>query len=72
MKKQFDTFDISVTQLRWERNKILTVYFKDRLSETLKDYEESFLLNKELSFVCFYQPIEDIFGKMFDINEVLK
>jgi chromosome segregation ATPase len=70
LKKQFDTFDKSVTQLRWERNKILAVYLKDRLSETLNDYKESLLLNNRLSFVCFYLPIEDIFGKMFDRNEV--
>jgi len=70
LKKQFDTFDTSVTQLRWERNKILAVYLKDRLSETLNDYKESLLLNNQLSFVCFYLPIEDIFGKMFDRNEV--
>ena len=70
LKKQFDTFDTSVAQLRWERNKIFAVDLKERLSETLKDYKESLLLNNQLSFHCFYQPIEDIFGKMFDRNEV--
>ena len=70
LKKQLVTFDSSVTQLRWERNKILAIYLKDRLSETLKDYKKSLLLNNQLSFVCFYLPIEDIFGKMFDRNEV--
>ena len=70
LKKQFDTFDTSVAQLRWEKNTILTVHLKERLSETLKDYKESLLLNNQLSFVCFYLPIEDIFGKMFDRNEV--
>jgi len=70
LKKQFDTFDTSVAQLRWEKNTILTVHLKERLSETLKDYKKSLLLNNQLSFVCFYLPIEDIFGKMFDRNEV--
>jgi hypothetical protein len=70
LKKQFDTFDTSVAQLRLEKNTILAVYLKERLSETLKDYKELLLLNNQLSFRCFYQPIEDIFGKMFDRNEV--
>ena len=70
LKIQFDTFDTRVAQIRWERNQISAVHLKERLSETLKDYKESLLLNNQLSFHCFYQPIEDIFGKMFDRNEV--
>ena len=70
LKKQFDLFDASATQLRFKETKSGSIYLKSRLSQTLKDYKESILPNNQLSFRCFYQPIEDIFGKMFDRNEV--
>ena len=70
LKKQFETFDKSVAQMRFEETKFEVNCLKKRLSKTLKDYKESLLLNKEHSFVCFYQPIEDIVGKMFDKNQV--
>ena len=70
LKEGFYSFGASATQLRFEETISGSIYLKNRLSQTLKDYKESLLLNKELSFVCFYQPIEDIFGKMFDRNEV--
>ena len=66
LKKQFDTFDASVAQLRFERTKNVAIHLKDRLSETLKNYQESLMLNNQLSFGFFDQPIEDIVGKMFD------
>ena len=69
LKKEFDLFDASSTELRFEET-IGSIYLKSRLSKTLKDYRESLLLNREHSFVCFYQPIEDIVGKMFDKNQV--
>ena len=72
LKKQFDTFNASsihlmqdVLRLRFERTKNGAIYLKDRLSEALKDYQESLLSKDELSFGFFDQPIEDIFGKMF-------
>ena len=70
LKTQFDLFDASATQLRFEETKNGSIYLKSRLSQTLKDYKESILPNNQLSFRCFYQPIEDIVGKMFDRNEV--
>ena len=70
LKKQFDAFDKSVAQMRFEETKFEVNCLKKRLSKTLKDYKESLLLNKEHSFVCFGHPIEDIFGKMFDKKQV--
>ena len=71
LKKQLDTFDSSVARLRCERTKNVAIHLKDRLSETLKNYQESLLLNNKLSFGFFEQPIEDIVGKMFE-NQVNK
>ncbi len=71
LKKQLDTFDSSVARLKCERTKNVAIHLKDRLSETLKNYQESLLLNNKLSFGFFEQPIEDIVGKMFE-NQVNK
>jgi hypothetical protein len=70
LKKQFETFDKSVAQMRYEETKFEVNCLKKRLSQTLKDYRESLLLNKEHSFICFDHSIEDIVGKMLDKNQV--
>ena len=79
LKKQFDTFDKSSihlmqdeVRLRFERTKNGAIYIGDRLSEALKDYQESLLIKNELSFGFFDQPVEDIVGKMFDKKQVNK
>ena len=48
----------------------MATFLKDRLSKTLKDYQESLFLNNELSFGYFKLPIVDIVGKMFDKKQV--
>jgi hypothetical protein len=70
LKKLFDTFDANEAQLRCEQTKYEAIYLKERLNKTLKDYQESLLLNNELTFGFFDQPIEEIVGKMFDKNQV--
>ena len=70
LKKQFDTFDASTSRLRFEETKNVATHLKNRLSETLEDYQESLMLNNTLSFVFCDKPIEDIFGKMFGKNQV--
>ena len=70
LKKQFDTFDASAEQLILEETKYEAVYLKKKLSKTLKDYQESLLINDELSFGFVDKPIEDIVGKMLDKNQV--
>ena len=70
LKKQFDTFDASAEQLILEETKYEAVYLKKKLSKTLKDYQESLLINDELSFGFVDKPIEDIVGKMLDKNHV--
>jgi hypothetical protein len=77
LKKQFDTFDKSsinmmqdVARLRCERTKNVAIHLKERLCETLKDFQESLLLNNELSFGFLDQPIEDIVGKIFAKKQV--
>jgi seryl-tRNA synthetase len=79
LKKQFDTFDKSSihlmqdeVRLRFERTKNGAIYIGDRLSEALKDYQESLLIKNELSFGFLDQPVEDIVGKMFDKKQVNK
>jgi len=79
LKKQFYTFDKSsinmmqdVARLRYERTKNVAIHLKDRLSETLNEYQESLLLKNELSFGFLDQPVEDIVGKMFDKKQVNK
>ena len=72
LKKQFDTFHASESRLRFEETKNVATHLKNRLDETLKDYQESLMLNNELSFGFFDQPIEDIVGKMFGKNQVNK
>jgi len=79
LKKQFDTFDKSsihmmqdVARLRCERTKNVAIHLKDRLGETLKDYQESLLLKNELLFGFLDQPVEDIVGKMFAKKQVNK
>ena len=38
LKIQFDTFDTSVAQIRWERNQTSAVHLKERLSEGLHEF----------------------------------
>ena len=70
LKKQFDTFHASESRLRFEETKNVATHLKNRLSETLKNYQESLMLNNKLSFGFLDQPIEDIVGKMFGKNQV--
>ena len=70
LRDQFDTFDSSVTPLSCEITMNTSNYLKDRLSQNFKNYKESLLLNKDLSFVFFDQRIEDIVGKVIDKNQV--
>ena len=79
LKKQFYKFDKSsinmmqdVARLRCERTKNVAIHLKDRLGETLKDYQEFLLLKNELLFGFLDQPVEDIVGKMFDKKQVNK
>ena len=57
LKKLFDTFDANEAQLRCEQTKYEAIYLKERLNKTLKDYQESLLLNNELTFGFFDHPI---------------
>jgi hypothetical protein len=70
LRDQFDTFDSRVTKLSCEITMNTANYLKDRLSQSFKDYQESLLLNENLSFVFFDQRIEDIVGKVIDKNQV--
>jgi hypothetical protein len=70
LRGQFDTFDSSVTRLSCEKNMIEANYLKDRLSQSFMDYQLSLLLNKELLFVFYDQPVEDIVGKVVDKKQV--
>ncbi len=70
LKEGFYSFYASATQLRFEETISGSIYLKNRLSQTLKDYKESLLLNKQLSFIFFDHSIEDIVGKMLDKNQV--
>ena len=70
LRDQFDTFDSRVTKLSCEITMNTANYLKDRLSQNFKDYQESLLLNENLSFVFFDQRIEDIVGKVIDKNQV--
>jgi hypothetical protein len=70
LKEGFYSFDASATQLRFEETISGSIYLKNRLSQTLKDYKESLLLNNQLSFIFFDHSIEDIVGKMLDKNQV--
>ena len=70
LKKRLDEFDVNVAQLRCGGTEGVATFLKDRLSKTLKDYQESLFLNNELSFGYFKLPIVDIVGKMFDKKQV--
>ena len=59
-----------MTHLSCEKTLINANYLKDRLSQNFKNYQESLLLNENLSFVFFDQRIEDIVGKVIDKNQV--
>ncbi len=70
VKYQFDKFDSSVAQLSCEITMNTANYLKNTSSQSFKDYQESLLLNKELTFVFFDQRIEDIVGKVVDKKQV--
>ena len=70
VKQQFDKFDSKVTQSSCETAVNIANYLKDRMNRILKDFRESLLLNKELSFIFFDRPIEQIVGIVVDKKQV--
>ena len=70
LKRKFDTFDSSMTKLSCELNQMNAKYLLEKFCLMHEEYKEALLVRKELLFVFFDRPVEDIFGKVVDKRRV--
>ena len=70
LKRQFETFDSSVTKLSCELSQMNTKHLMEKFRIMHEEYKEALLERKELLFVFFDRPVEDIFGKVVDKRRV--
>ena len=70
LKRKFDTFDSSMTKLSCELNQMNAKYLLEKFCLMHEEYKEALLVRKELLFVFFDRPIENIVGKVVDKRRV--
>jgi len=70
LRKQFDKFDSSVTKFNYELSQMKTNFLLEKFRLIHEEYKESLLERKELLFVFFDRPVEDIVGKVVDKRRV--
>jgi chromosome segregation ATPase len=70
LKRQFETFDSRVTKLSCELGQMNANYLLEKFRLMHEEYKEALLERKELLFVFFDRPVEDIVGKVVDKRNV--
>ena len=70
LRRQFETFDSSVTKLSCELGQMNANYLLEKFRLMHEEYKEALLERKELLFVFFDRPVEDIVGKVVDKRKV--
>jgi chromosome segregation ATPase len=70
LKRQFETFDSSVTKLKCQLGQMNANYLLEKFRIMHEKYKEALLVRKELLFVFFDRPVEDIVGKVIDKRRV--
>ena len=70
LKRQFETFDSSVTKLSCQLGQMNANYLLEKFRLMHEEYKEALLERKELLFVFFDRPVEDIVGKVVDKKRV--
>jgi len=70
LKRQFEKFDSSVTNLSCELSQMNANYLLEKFRIMHEEYKEELLVRKELLFVFFDRPIEKIVGKVVDKKRV--
>ena len=70
LKRQFEKFDSSVTNLSCELSQMNANYLLEKFRIMHEEYKEELLVRKELLFVFFDRPIENIVGKVVDKKRV--
>ena len=63
-------FDSSVTKLSYELSQMNTKHIMEKFRLMHEEYKEALLERKELLFVFFDRPVEDIVGKVVDKRRV--
>jgi hypothetical protein len=70
LKRQFETFDSSVTKLSCQLGQMNANYLLEKFRIMHEKYKEALLVRKELLFVFFDRHVEDIVGKVIDKRRV--
>ena len=70
LRRQFETFDSRVTKLKLKLSQMNAKYLLEKFCLMHEEYKEALLVRKELLFVFFDRPVEDIFGKVVDKRRV--
>jgi len=70
IKRQFENFDSSITNLSCELSQMNANYLLEKFRIMHQEYKEELLVRKELLFVFFDRPIENIVGKVVDKKRV--
>ena len=70
LKRQFETFDSNLSELNCELGQMNSNYLLEKFRIMHQEYKEELLVRKELLFIFFDRPVEDIFGKVIDKKRV--
>ena len=70
LKKQFEKFDSSVTNLSCELSQMNANYLMEKFCFMYEEYKKSLLQHKDFVFIFYDRPIEDIVGKVIDEKKV--
>jgi hypothetical protein len=66
LRRSFETFYSGVTKYNCELSQMKANYLLEKLRLMHEEYKEALLEHKELLFVFFDRPVEDIVGKLVD------
>ena len=66
LRRQFETFDSSVSKLSCELGQMNANYLLEKFRIMHEEYKEALLVRKKLLFVFCDRPIENIVGKVVD------
>ena len=70
LRRQFETFDSSVSKLSCELGQMNANYLLEKFRLMHEEYKEALLVRKKLLFVFCDRPIENIVGKVVDKRRV--
>ena len=70
LRRQFETFDSNLTKLNCDLGQMNANYLLEKFRIVHEEYKQELLVRKELLFVFFDRPVEDIVGKVVDKRRV--